>query len=92
MDDGAVQRHRFELDTHDLFSLQVLEDPVEILPSDSFQLPNREPAPFAAMLGDIQDGGCWFERLTSALHVARLLSLREFHRAWYMIMRCGTSW
>ena len=65
-DTGAGQRHRLELDADNLFSLQLLEDPVEhpvLRPplhpqGDGVPVakPCRYPAPFAALLGDLQDG------------------------------------
>ena len=64
--DRAVERDRLELDSQELFPLQVLEDPVEdaaLRPAihasvDGVPLPKppRPPAPLAAVLGDIQDG------------------------------------
>ena len=66
LDDRAVKRDRLDLDPHDLFPLQVFEDPVEdaalgpaIHPGVDgvpFAKPPRQPAPLAAVFGDIQDG------------------------------------
>ena len=62
LDDRAVQGDRLELDSHDLFALQVFEDAVlgpAIHPGVDgmpFAKPPWQPAPLAAMLGDIQDG------------------------------------
>ena len=66
LDDGAVQRQRFELDAHDLFSLQLFEDPVEdavLRPAvhahvDGVPIAEAtgQAAPFAAMLRHVQDG------------------------------------
>ena len=63
--DGAVQRHRLQLDAHDLLALQVLEHPVQhpalgpaVHPGiDRVPVaePRRKTAPLAAMLGHIQD-------------------------------------
>ena len=66
LDNGAVQRDGLELDAHDLFALQVFEDPVEhpilgpaihprvdgVPPAE----PTRQSPPLAPMLGDVQDG------------------------------------
>ena len=66
LDHGAVPRHRFQLDPHDLLSLQLFEDPVQhaILRSAMhpqvdgapFAKPIREAASFAAMFDHIQHG------------------------------------
>ena len=66
LDDGAVHRHRLELDAHDLLSLQVFEHLVQhpvLRPAvhpriDGVPIAKsrRQPSPFAAMFGDIQDG------------------------------------
>ena len=66
LDDGAVHRHRFELDTRDLLALQVFEHLIQhpvlgpaVHPGvDGVPIAKscRQSSPFAAMLGDIQDG------------------------------------
>ena len=97
LDDGAVHRYRLQPDAHDLLALQMLEDPVQhpvlrppVHPRvDGMPVaePRRQPAPLAAMLGDIQDG---VENLpvrqadVAALHRkvrrnAGVLRFREFH-------------
>ena len=94
---GAVHRHRLELDAHDLLSLQMLEDPVKhavLRPAvhpgvDGVPVakPCRQSSPFAAMLGDIQDGVEYLavgKADIAALHRqmgrdAFVLSLGEFH-------------
>ena len=66
LDDGAVERHRFDLDAHDLGMLQLLEHPIHhphLGPAVHAGV-NRVPvaealgqaAPFTAMLRYIQDG------------------------------------
>ena len=65
LDDGAVQRYRFEPDAHDLFPLEVFKHPIEhpILRPAVHPCVNgmpvaeagRQPSPLAALLGDIQD-------------------------------------
>ena len=65
LNDGRVQRHRFDLDTHHLFPLQLLEEPVQhpaLRPAvhagiDGVPMAEtfRQPAPLAALLGHIQD-------------------------------------
>ena len=65
LDDGAVQRYRFQFDAHDLFPLEVFKHPVEhpILRPAVHPCVNgmpvaeagRQPSPLAALLGDIQD-------------------------------------
>ena len=61
LDDGAVQRHRLQLDTDQLGALQVFEDPV-LGPTihtgvDRVPVPKalRQPSPLAPLLGDVQD-------------------------------------
>ena len=66
LDDGTVERHRFDPEAHDPFALQMLEDPVQhpgLRPPVHPRVdrvpvaePRRQAAPLAAMLGDIQDG------------------------------------
>ena len=63
---GAVQRHRLDLDAHDLRLLQLLEHPVErtafapAVHARIDRVPIAEPpgqaAPLAALLGYVQDG------------------------------------
>lgn len=66
LDDGAIHRHRLELDTHDLLALQVFKHTVQHpvlgpavhprvdgVPIAKFL---RQSSPFAAMFGDIQNG------------------------------------
>lgn len=66
LDAGAVQRHRFDRDLHNLRLLQLLEGPVQnarLRPATHARV-NRVPVaealgqatPFAAVLGDVQDG------------------------------------
>ena len=65
LDDGAVQRHRLQLDADQLGALQVFEDPVEhpvLGPTihtgvDRVPVPKalRQPSPLAPLLGDVQD-------------------------------------
>ena len=63
---GAVQRHRFDLDLHDLRLLQLLEGSIQnarLRPAAHTRV-DRVPvaealgqaAPFAAVLGDVKDG------------------------------------
>ena len=64
LDDGAVQRHRLQLDADQLGALQVFEDPVEhpvLGPTihagvDRVPVPKapRQPSPLAPLLGDVQ--------------------------------------
>ena len=66
LDDGAVQRHRFQLEAHDPLPLQLLEHPVEhpaLRPAVHAHVdgvpvavPGRQPPPLAAMLGHVEDG------------------------------------
>ena len=64
-DHGAVQRHRFDLDAHNLSMMQLFEHPIQnatLGPAihagiDGVPIaePLRQTAPFAAVLGDVQD-------------------------------------
>ena len=66
LDDGAIHRHRLELDAHDLLSLQMFEHLVQhpvLRPAvhpgvDGVPIAEsrRQSSPFAAMFSDIQDG------------------------------------
>ena len=66
LDDGAVQGHGFDLHAEDLRMLQLSKDAIQ---HPAFRPPIHaridrvpvaeslgEPAPFAALLGDVQDG------------------------------------
>ncbi len=64
--DGAVQRHRLELDAHDLLALQMLENPVKhavLRPAVHARVDGvpvakagRQAPPLATVLGHIQNG------------------------------------
>lgn len=66
LDDGAVHRCHFELHAHELFPLQLLEDPIQhpaLRPAthpcvDGVPVAKarRQSSPFAAMFGHVQDG------------------------------------
>jgi hypothetical protein len=65
LDDGAVQRDRFDLDAHDLSMLQLLEHPIQhaqlgpAVHAGVDRVPVAEAlgqaAPLAAVLGNVQD-------------------------------------
>ncbi len=97
LDEGAVERPGRPLAAHDLFAVQTLEDPIKYA---GFRLAGqpggegvpgatsgRQPAPFAAMLGDRPEGGehgARGEADRAARHRERgrgpcVVSLREFH-------------
>ena len=63
LDDGAVQRHRFELEAHNLCALQLFEDALQhsvfgpAIHTGVNRVPvakaPRQAAPFATVLGNI---------------------------------------
>ena len=65
-DHGAVQRHRLDLDTHDLSMLQLFKQSIQYtalgpaIHASVDRVPIAEPlgqtAPLATMLGHVQDG------------------------------------
>ena len=76
LDDHAVQRHRLEPDAHNLFLLQVFEDPIQYAVLRTSTHSRVDGVPIAEMAGNprhlqpcsatyrIALSTCWFDRLT----------------------------
>ena len=94
LDDGAIQRHRLHLDSHNLFALQLLKNrrnhalfaPTIHVRIDAVPSPKAigQSSPFASLLGHIQNRIEHLEILN--LHVSTLL--RKAFRHLFKLLRC----